>query len=424
MKAEPSTEVCKKEIAASVSKFSAWLAREGYASYDPYDVWGTNYGLWARKTYYERGIIGLPFIAPIIFIEYLFPSARKALVKKERFATADGQLVLAFLNLFAVSKEKDWLDKAEKLASEMIEYSVPGFSGLCWGYPFNWQHCGGLSPKGRPFITSTPYGFEAFMHLHAATDNPEYLEKAASVAKFVHLDLKDKDMGNGATAGSYSPFDDSDVINASAYRAYVLVEAARRFDKPELEAVALRNIRYILRTQREDGAWLYSIGNPAEAFIDHFHTCFVIKNLVKVNRYLESAEIEKAIVKGYDFYRKQLFYDDGLPKSFSIEPRKQIVRLEMYNMAEAITLGVLLKSRIPAAYDHAKWLGRRLATDYQVANGHFVTRVYRGGLRHTFPFLRWPQAQLFYAQTNLLRALHEESGDADLHGELAQAVAK
>ena len=78
----------------------------------------------------------------------------------------------------------------------------------------------------------------------------------------------------------------------------------------------------------------------------------------------------------------------------------------MYNFAEAITLGALIREEIPAAYDLAQRLARLLIQDYQLPEGHFVTRIYIGGFNHTMPFLRWPQAQLFYALTNLLFTLN------------------
>ena len=80
----------------------------------------------------------------------------------------------------------------------------------------------------------------------------------------------------------------------------------------------------------------------------------------------------------------------------------------MYNMAEAITLGVLLRNEIPEGFTLARQLAGRLITKYQLADGHFVTRIYRGGIKHTLPFLRWPQAQLFYALTSLLVAEEEK----------------
>jgi len=70
-------------------------------------------------------------------------------------------------------------------------------------------------------------------------------------------------------------------------------------------------------------------------------------------------------------------------------------------VAEAITLGVLLRE-IPGAYDVALDLGLRVGREFQLPDGHFITRIYHGGLRHKMPFLRWPQAQMFYALSKLL----------------------
>src|SRR5205085_2321573 len=100
-------------------------------------------------------------------------------------------------------------------------------------------------------------------------------------------------------------------------------------------------------------------------------------------------------------------FNGDTPKSFVRAPRLQVVELEMYNFAEAITLGCHLRDQIPAAFSLAVKLACRLISKYQLQDGHFVTRVYRGGFKHTFPFLRWPQAQLFYAITNLLHAVTE-----------------
>lgn len=390
----------------SIRRFDTWLEKRGYESYDPYDFWGTKYGLFSRRVYYQQGMIALPLIGPIILMDVICPGVRGAFVKKERFATADGQLVLAFLNLYHSTGDKNYLEKAKRLGEELLSYSVPGYSGKCWGYPFDWRHNGGLWLKNTPYITCTPYCFEAFIKLYDATQEPRYLDIARSIATFVYTDLKDTPTGQDAAAGSYSPIDESKVVNASAYRAWVLFEADARFGLPEYKAKAQKNLNFILQSQREDGAWLYAFDAPGEDFIDHFHTCFVLKNLFKINLRLNNPAITEAIKKGYDYYRQELFYADGLPKAFAKQPRQQIVKLEMYNFAEAITLGALFRDLIPDAFAHAQTLAAVLRDQYQLADGHFVTRVFRGGFRHTYPFLRWPQAQLFYSLTNLYAALN------------------
>ncbi len=395
----------------SVNRFLAWLEVQGYESYDPYDLWGTRYGVFSRGFYYRHAELGLPLIAPILLLEVLCPQARALFVRKRRYATGDAQLVLAFLNLYELTGEQKFVEKATDLARDLLACSVPGYRGYCWGYPFDWQHNRGMWQENVPFITVTPYCFEAFVALFDALGDKKFLEVAASIATFVHRDLRDTPTSSDASAGSYSPVDDSQVINTSAYRAMVLFEAAWRFSNSDYQRTAQRNLNFILQNQREDGAWLYAPDHGPDRFIDHFHTCFVLKNLFKLNRRLQSEAVSQAIANGYRYYREKLF-DNNFPKLFSEEPRTGIVKLEMYDLAEAITLGTLLRQSLPPAFDLACELARRTCAEYQLPSGHFVTRVYRaGGWRHTSPFLRWPQAQILYALTNVLKAQSEPAAE-------------
>jgi hypothetical protein len=388
----------------SVNNFLHWLDIQGYESYDPYDVWGTRYGCFSRRVYYKSSVRGLPLIAPMLLLEILFPRWRSLVVRKDRYATGDSQLILAFLNLYELTGDMTYIEKARELARSLLETSIPGHSGHCWGYPFAWENNCGLWQRDTPVITATPYCFEAFVGLFDETGEQSFLDTAASIARFVHKDLVDSPTSADAAAASYSPIDRSHVVNASAYRAMVMFEAAHRFGVSEYHETGQRNLNFILQTQREDGAWVYATDEPSQRFIDHFHTVFVIKNLIKLNRRLNSPAVAESVRKGYDYYRRELFSADGLPKSFSVKPRTQIVQLEMYNFAEAITLGALLANDIPEAFAHSQQLATVLARQHQLPDGHFVTRVYIGGFKHTLPFLRWPQAQLFYSLTNLLLA--------------------
>ncbi len=396
------------EVWAAAASFQRWLEKCGYLSWDPYDIWGTAYGLFSRRLYYRQRFLGLPFVAPLLAMEVIYPRWRKWFVKKERFATADGQLILAFANLYQLTGTEDHLRKAVRLAQDLVRYSVPGYRGHCWGYPFDWQHHDGCCKRNTPFITSTPYCFEANLKLFDLTADESYLGIAKSIAEFVQHDLRDTPTSSDASAGSYYPMDNSLVINASAYRAMVLFEAGNRFGQSAQLEIAWRNLNFILQSQQADGSWLYSMDAHARRFIDHFHTCFVLKNLWKLNKWVRSETVSKTIERGYAYYRKNLFGDDDLPRSFAIKPRTQLARHEMYDFAEAITLGSLLHKDLPVAFATAQRLATVVCQRFQLSDGHFVTRIYNGGLRHKLPFLRWAQAQLFYALTNLLLAREQD----------------
>lgn len=74
----------------------------------------------------------------------------------------------------------------------------------------------------------------------------------------------------------------------------------------------------------------------------------------------------------------------------------------MYDYAEGIALGPLLNPDIEGALDFSLQLALHLIDAFQLKKGYFVTRVTTLGTRNKVPYLRWPQAQLFYALTSLL----------------------
>ena len=409
-----STEI----LSTACNRFLTWLDKAGYASYDPYDIWGTRYGLWSRKAYYAKGKLAVPLVAPLVAMDLLCPSLRRLFVRKDRFATCDAQLLLAFLNLHAITGDENYLERAVALGEEIMGYSIPGFRGPCWGYPFDWQNNkDAVWPKNTPYITCTPYCYEAYLGLFHATGDRKYLEWVAGIAEFVHGDLKDIPTGPNLAAGSYSPFDTRQVVNATAYRAYVLADAGKRFGRQDYLEASGRNLNFVLESQAEDGSWLYAM-NETKSYIDNFHTCFNLKNLFKIHRIEPDARVEAAVRRGYAYYREHLIDADGNPKPFAIKPRLQLAKLEMYDFAEGITLGALIGEMIPEAGELARSLAGKLIQEHQLPAGHFVTRVFRGGFRHRFPFLRWPQAQLFYALTNLLKTEDLKTEDKEGSGEM------
>ena len=55
-------------------------------------------------------------------------------------------------------------------------------------------------------------------------------------------------------------------------------------------------------------------------FVDHFHTCFVLKALAKIESHHRESSMPKAIERGVSYYVSNLFDAKGLPKPFSKLP--------------------------------------------------------------------------------------------------------
>lgn len=389
---------------SSVEKFVAWLDNNGASGYDPYDLWSTRYGCFARRLFYKFGKAAAPVVAPIVIADSLFPTAARLGRKKRTYATSHAHLILSFLDLHEIGfRGVDWIARAARLAKELDLMGTETRSGFGWGYPFDWQNRRGLWPKGTPLITVTPYCFEAYLRLHDATGEEHYLAMARSAAQFALDGLNNSERRGGAVASSYSPLDRSLVINASAYRAFVLATAASRFPMSQAAELSDRLVMFVLESQRSDGSWPYALEEKGDDFVDHFHTCFVLKNLYKVFLINESVAIWDAVEKGYSYYENKLFDADDLPKSFAAG-KFGLLRYGLYDFAEAIALGCLLRGRIPQSFEMATRVANIAVERFQLPDGHFATSVDRFGLTNQFAFIRWPQAQLFHSMTSFLRA--------------------
>ena len=153
----------------------------------------------------------------------------------------------------------------------------------------------------------------------------------------------------------------------------------------------------MLWSQQPDGSWFYAMDGK-DAFVDNFHTCFVLKNLCKAWRVLGDEELRAAIDKGYGFYKSHLLDGRGLPVPFARTQRLTLQRRDLYDFAEGINLGLLLADMDHDASAIAMDLMRHVLERWVLEDGHFATRETVFG-RNTIPYHRWAQAQMFRALT-------------------------
>jgi hypothetical protein len=189
------------------------------------------------------------------------------------------------------------------------------------------------------------------------------------------------------------------VINASAYRAFVLTRAAGDFSDDAYRILAERNLNFVIETQNPDGSWYYSVDGERD-FVDHFHTCFVLKALAKIEALTGNAECTRAIERGIGYYVRNLFDESGMPKPFSRRPRLTVYRNELYDIAECINLAVLLRGRF-VELDEILLRVTRLAGPWRKADGSFRSRRLLIGWDNT-PMHRWAQSQFFRSLCFLL----------------------
>jgi hypothetical protein len=348
-------------------------------------------------------------VAPMIFSEALVPQARRLFGYRLRFPIADAHYAMGFARLAGLTGREQYLDKARQFLEALLESRSPGYANYGWGYPFDWVTRTGVMRAGTPLITTTPYVYEAFEDVYQLDGDERWLEVMASIAEHAFRDIPDQEVSKNAASAAYNPVDEVfGVVNASAYRAFLLTTASLRFDRTDYREVADRNLNFVLDCQELDGSWPYAVDGDRD-FVDHFHTCFVMKALAKLERQTEDLRCTNAIAAGVEYYVKNLFDEDGLPKPFSKAPRLTVYERELYDYAECLNLCGLLRGRFQSLDDRMRSALADLLENWRKPDGSFRTRRLRFGWDNV-PMHRWAQSQLFRALCMLMPA--EKHGDA------------
>jgi hypothetical protein len=387
----------ERVTAAAVNRvlveFIAWLDAFGDTSWDHQSFFAGPVGRRAKALYYRNRLLGTAAVAPMIFFEAALPSARRLFHRPVRFPIADAHYSMGFAFLYEATRDFSYLERAVHFLTELKKSRCRQFKEYCWGYPFDWVTRNDILKEQTPLITTTPYVYEAFLHVFELNPRDEWKLILESIARHASVDIKDFRTSERASNCSYTPYDGGGVINAAAYRAFLLTSASLFFSNNNYWKIAERNLNFVLENQNSDGSWFYAVDGVRD-FIDHYHTCFVMKALAKIHALTGHAESLEALHKGVRYYLDNLFDTDGLPKPFSKAPRLTVYKRELYDCAECINLCLLLRDRFPALKITLEKVVAHILEVWVKREGSFRSRkLYLGW--DNIPMHRWGQSQMF-----------------------------
>ena len=351
-----------------------WAKSRGVEGVDPYDALCSPYLATLHRA------LGRGFgIAATQFVRRC-PLNLRPLLRIGPKANAKG--LALFLSAATRTGRNDELDE---LRRRLMEMRAPGWDLPCWGYPFPWRSRAFYLPEGTPTVVTTTFVANAFLDLYRVSGNERDLAVARDACRFVLEKLHRTEDSTGACL-SYSPIDRSAVYNASVLGAQLLVRTGRLTRSPYFVEQAEPLVRYVLARQRSDGAWGYGEAR-FHAWIDSFHTGFVLSALHEYWSVTVDAASARAIERGIDFYKKSFFGPDGEPYYYS----NQRFPFDVHSASQAL----ITLSDLRAADDSLTSLAQRVASflvrRFLAADGHFRYQIRR---THTvsIPYMRWSQA--------------------------------
>ena len=383
----------------SFKKLKTYCEKEQFKGWDPYD--GLNSKIFQALPLLKKSAL-CRLVVIQSFKRFPFNLRPFALVPKEYNAKGIGLFLQGYCNLYksveqnpSLAKEignKECLKKQiNDLANFLISLQSKGYSGACWGYNFDWQARRlFLFPKYTPTVVATNFCATALMDAYEVTKEKKYLDIALSAADFVMKDLHRAEY-NGGFLFSYSPLQGNDtVFNASLLGSKLLSYCYKYTGKEEYKEAAKASVLACCNGQKEDGSWVYGM-LPVQSWIDSFHTGYNLDGLIAYEEQTGDTSFHSYIEKGFEFYIKNFFEEDGCPKYY----HNQKYPIDIHCPGQLfVTLHRLHK------YEEHKDLAKKVLQwtidNMQDKKGYFYYQL-KKGISSKISYMRWSNAFMFNA---------------------------
>ena len=371
-----------------------YILTPNLASYDPYDIWKTSLGSFIKKKFYTNNK-GIFLLAGGLSVYDLFINNKSRLFyKRQEFPIVRAFASLLLNNLYRLEEKTDFLAFSKKNIDWLIANAKKTETGIGWGLGFYHPASDKIiySPDAA-LSTMTPYIVEALLDQEKILSKEGlYKDTLEKVFNFFNSDIKVLDETETYEITSYGTFPDRKVVNAVSYTLYSLLLLNNYFKGAlpyKLHPEKLYN--YIAKMQNQDGSWYYSEeGSP---FIDCFHSCIVLKNLIKSRPYMHIDG--NMIEKGYSYIKNNLWDNEKkMYKRFSITNKPGLIKYDLYNNAEMLNLAILMNDK-----QEADKIVTSIQQNFIDPSGIF-SAIDILGFKRNKNMLRWAILPCLYALSN------------------------
>jgi rhamnogalacturonyl hydrolase YesR len=381
-----------EEVKKSLIKLTDFCIRESFKGHDPYD--GLN------STFFQAiPLIARNRLARLIWIQALkkLPFNLRGIVgiKKDFNPKALGLFISGYCNLYEKENRQEYLDKIILLYNKLLTLKNSDWSGICWGYNFDWQSRAFFLPKNTPTVVVTSFIGNSVLDIFEITKKEEFLKLARDTCNFILKDLNRNYDDKGNFAFSYSPLDKSVVFNASLLGSSLLARVYSITNEKELIDAAKKSVAYCCAHQKYDGSWAYGT-HHSHNWVDNFHTGYNLECIANYGIFSGDSTYQENLNKGFNYYINSFFKEEGISKYYN----NSVYPIDIHAPAQLIiTLSKLgqFENNKQLADRVLKWTIRHMQSDkgyfyYQIGK-YFTSKI---------PYMRWAQAWMFYAISEYL----------------------
>lgn len=387
----------------SLISLENWIKSNGYAGYDPYDIKGKP-GILRLVELGNRFYLFSVFREICFELLYTFPVLSRKIfgISPSLNAKAMGLFASSYLDLFTLSKEAAYDEKAAFCLNWLKENKSPKTAGYGWGYPFNWQS-NELVPAGTPNgIVTTAVGDAFWKHYKIIRDKTS-LDVCIEISKFLSTLPVDR-IGEDQVCFSYTSLFVNHVHNLNLFVAEFLIKTGLETGNDSWIRLGNKAVQYTLSNQLMNGAFDYN-GPPEKpaSHFDHYHTGFVLRMLHSIWELTGREDILHALEKCYQHYVSHFFDADGIPK---LMPKRKY-RIDIHSCAESIYCLSALSPIFPEGLKLAKNVIAWTVDHLQDKSGYFYYGILKSRFtgitfKSKIAYIRWGQAWMHRALSSYL----------------------
>lgn len=385
-----------EKINHSFSQLKGYVESENYRGWDPYD--GLN-----SKFFQSLPISKLP-LARLMWIQFFkrSPINFRPLFAVEKGLNSKGlSLFLSgYCNLYRADPRDEYKEKIFFLTEQIEQLRSKGYSGMCWGYNFDWQARAFFQPQYTPTVVATTYVGYALLDAYDLFKKEHWLTNARSACDFILNDLNRTYDQDGDFCFSYSPLDKTQVFNASLLGSRLLSRVSAHTKEEKLIEAATKSVSFCCKHQKENGAWSYGT-LPFHHWIDNFHTGFNLECIHEFQKFTGNASFNSYLTKGLDYYLSTFFSETGQSKYYN----DTLYPIDIHAPAQLIaTLG-----RMGKMAEHKQLVEKVLewtVDNMQDQRGYFYYQLKNTG-SSKIPYMRWAQAWMFFGLSYYLTTINK-----------------
>lgn len=375
-----------------------FCVRETAVTYDPYDIWKTAIGVRVKRLFNHRRSVGLLPAAMLTVFDTVFNNSLRLGYSPQEYPIVRALAALSLMNLYRKTSAPDLLDAASQHLNWLADHTCNGYSGPCWGLNFEYPVNRTVEySSNTPLSTMTPYVLEAFVRYTEVSGDRRFVDLIRGIFRFLEVDLCVMQETDSSLATSYATLRDRIVVNAVSYTmwSYAMLLPYLTEEQRCRASVKVKKLYvYVSNTQNADGSWFYS--PEGASFIDCFHSCIVMKNIVKAASLVKLAGWEAVVARGYEYVLRYMFDEkEKLFRRFAISNKPGIVKFDLYDNAEMLSLAILC---------HDRGLIERLRVsiaEHFVVGHQVYSQIDVFGVRRNRDTLRWAVMPLMYALSQL-----------------------